>query len=87
MGMTSLEDWPLFTWSLGWTMSGADVAAHDLGGSVGDDLVGVHISRSAGAGLEDVEDEMGIKFAVDDLLGGLDDGVFLVGVPVGPGRS
>ena len=59
---------------------GADVAAHDLGGSVGDDLVGIHISRGAGAALEDVEDEMVIKFAVDDLLGGLDDGVLFVGV-------
>ena len=59
--------------------TGADVASHDLGGSVGDDLVGVHISRGAGAGLEDVEDEMVVKLAVDDFLGGLDDGVFLVG--------
>ena len=58
---------------------GADAAAHNLGGAVGDDLVGVHISRGAGAGLEDIEDEMVIKFAVDDLLGGLDNGVFLVG--------
>ena len=79
MGMTSLEDWPLFTWSLGWTSPGADAAAHDLGGSVGDDLVGIHVRGRAGPGLEDVEDEMVVKLAVDDLLGGLDDGVFLVG--------
>ena len=59
--------------------TGADVAAHDLGGPVGDDLVGVHIGRGAGAGLEDVEDEVVIKLAVDDLLGSLNDGIFLVG--------
>ena len=38
--------------------SGADVAAHKFRGSVGDNLVGVHVGGGAGAGLEDIEYEV-----------------------------
>ncbi len=54
---------------------GADLAAHDLYGPVGDHLVGVHVGRGAAAGLEDVEDEGRIELTLDDLLGGRDDRV------------
>src|SRR5436190_293273 len=38
--------------------------------AVGDDFVGVHVGRGAGAGLENVHREMRIELAVADLLGG-----------------
>ena len=37
-------------------------------------LVGVHVGRGAAAGLEDVDDELVVVLAVDDLLGRLLDG-------------
>ncbi len=52
----------------------AQLAAQDLGGPVGDHLVGVHIVAGAGAGLERVDDELVIPAPIDDLLGSLDDG-------------
>jgi len=51
----------------------ADLAAHEFGGAVGDDLVRVHIRRGPGAGLEDIDRELVVVFASDDLVGGLDD--------------
>ena len=54
VGMTSLEDWPIFTWSLGWTVREPRSAPRDLGGAVGDYFVGVGVGGGAGAGLEDV---------------------------------
>ena len=60
---------------VGMDQAGTEVAAENLGGAVGDDFVGVGVGGSAGAGLEDVQDEMLIVPAVGDFLGGLDDGV------------
>ncbi len=53
----------------------AALAAEQFDGAIGDDLVGVHVGRGAGAGLENIQDEFAVPFAVDHLLGGLDDGV------------
>ena len=53
----------------------AKVAAQQLAGPVGDDLVGVGVGGSAGAGLENVQHEVPVQLPVDDLLGGCDDGV------------
>ena len=65
--MTSLEDWPRLTWSLGWTSFGSALAAQQLGGPVGDDLVGVHVGGGAGAGLEDVDHELVVEAALGHL--------------------
>ena len=46
------------------------LVAHQLEGAVGDHLVGVHVRRRAGAALEDVELELVVQLAVDDLLAG-----------------
>ena len=43
--------------------------------AVGQDLVGVHIVRGAGAGLVDVDHELVAMLAVEDLVGRRDDGV------------
>src|SRR5215211_9152719 len=56
-------------------ISGAEFAAEDLYGPVGDDLVGVHVRGGPGARLEDVEDELVVEFALHYLLGGPYDGV------------
>ena len=45
-------------------------AGEDLVRAVGDDLVGVHVVRRAGAGLKDIDDELVAHLAVDHLLGG-----------------
>src|SRR5208337_1358305 len=52
----------------------AAMAAEQFHGAIGDDLVGIHVGRSAGAGLENIQDKFAVPFAVDDLLGGLNDG-------------
>ena len=49
------------------------LAAEQLDRPVGDDLVGVHVRRGAAAGLEDVDDELAVERAVDDVLRGADD--------------
>ena len=46
------------------------LVAHQLEGAVGDHLVGVHVGRGAGAALEDVEAELVVQLAVDELLAG-----------------
>ena len=46
----------------------------DLGGAVGEHLVGVHVVRRAGTGLVDVDDELIAKPAGENLVGGGDDG-------------
>ena len=56
-GKTSLEDWPQLTWSLGWIL---------LAGEVGDHLVGVHVRRGPGAGLEDVDRELVVVLTGSD---------------------
>src|SRR5437763_1482168 len=57
----------------------AEFAAEELGGAIGDDLVGVGVGRRAGAGLEDIQNELVVELAwwAGDLLGGLGDGVCL----------
>ncbi len=51
-------------------IAGADLAAGDLDGAVGNDLVGVHVGAGTGAGLEDIDDEVVVESAVDDFGGG-----------------
>ncbi len=43
--------------------------------AVGDDLVGVHVGRGAGAALDHVDHELVVQPARPDFLGGGDDGV------------
>ncbi len=50
---------------------GADGLAGDLADAVRDDLVGVHVRAGAGAGLVDVEREMGVELALGDFERGL----------------
>jgi len=52
----------------------AALAAEQFPGAIGDDLVGVHVGRSAGAGLENIQDELAVPLAINDLLGRLDNG-------------
>ena len=66
--------------------------AHQLQGAVGDDLVGVHIHRSAGAALHHIHRELVPQLAGHNLLAGRHDGVAdLLGhhaqFRVGGGRS
>src|SRR5450432_3021451 len=52
---------------------GAEFAAEQFVGAIGDHLVDVHVGLGAGAGLPDHEREVIVELAVDDLLrGGLD---------------
>ena len=48
----------------------AQLAAGQLDGAVGDDLVGVHVRLGAAAGLPDAERELVVELPVDDLVGG-----------------
>jgi hypothetical protein len=52
----------------------AALAGQDLVGAAGDHLVGVHVGRGPRAGLEDVDHELVVEFALDHLLGRLQDG-------------
>src|SRR5690606_42159794 len=47
--------------------------AQDRAGDVGDDVVGVHVRRPSGAGLEHVDREVLVVLPGDDLLGRLGD--------------
>ena len=49
----------------------AAFAAEHFDGAIGDDLVGVHVGRGAGAGLENIHDELVVPLAVNDFLRGL----------------
>ena len=71
VGITSFEDWPLLTWSFGWTSFEPRSPPRISRGAVGDDLVRVHVRGGAGAGLEDVDHEVVVELAVDDLARGL----------------
>jgi hypothetical protein len=57
----------------------AALAAGQLDGAVGDDLVGVHVRLGAAAGLPDAEREVVVELAGDDLVGGAGDEVGAVG--------
>ena len=52
----------------------AFLVSHDLKGTVGDDLIGVHVHRCAGTALHHVHGELIVQLAVDDLLASLLDG-------------
>ncbi|MGY3680073.1 hypothetical protein ACVWXU_003696 [Streptomyces sp. TE33382] len=52
---------------------GVDLTAQALGGERGDDLVGVHVGRGAGARLEHVDGEVLVPPAPGDLRRGLPD--------------
>ena len=72
VGKVSLEDWLLFTSSLGWIgFLEPMYAAGQLDGAVGDHLVGVHVGLGAAAGLPDAQREMVVERSRDHLVGGL----------------
>ena len=52
----------------------APFAAEDFNGAVCDDLVRVHVCRGARTGLENIDNELVVPFALDDFLRGLLDG-------------
>jgi len=47
---------------------GAFYTACDFNGAIRDDLVGVHVALSAGAGLPDAKREVGVEFSRDDFI-------------------
>ncbi len=51
----------------------AALPAKELDRAVRDDLVGVHVRRRAAPGLEDIDDELVVERAVDDVLSRADD--------------
>ena len=53
----------------------AELSAHNFRGSVGDNLVGVHVKANARAGLKDVHYKFLVPFSVDDFAGGGNDGI------------
>ncbi len=55
----------------------ARLVAHNLQGTVGDYLVGVHVHRRTGTALNHVGEEMFVMLAADDFLAGLHDGIQL----------
>ena len=70
----------------------ADLAAQELDGPVGDDLIQVHVGLGAGARLPDGERKLARPFAGDHFLGGTFDGIGQIGLehaefPVGAGRA
>src|SRR5471032_2236004 len=56
--------------------------AHDFEATIGNDLVGVHVSRGAGSALDDADYELVVPSAVHDLLADLLDDVRLLGSQV-----
>ena len=72
VGKVSFDDCDMFTSSFGWTgFLLPSVAAGQLDGAVGDDLVDVHVRLRAAAGLPDAQREVVVELAGDDLVGGL----------------
>jgi hypothetical protein len=59
---------------------GAHLASEDLNGTVGDNLVGVHVGLSAGTGLPDDEREVVKELALGDLSGSLLDSLTNFGI-------
>ena len=81
VGMTSLLDCPMFTWSFGCTGSFEPIGLPaSLRAAVRDDLVHVHVRARAGAGLENIDREMLVELAGDDFLRGLRDEVRAGGI-------
>lgn len=64
---------------MNWRLA-AHLAAENLNGTVGNDLVGVHVGLGAGACLPDDEGEVVHELAIGNLLGGLLDGLTNLGV-------
>ena len=54
--------------------------AEQLEGTVGNDFVGIHVGRGAGAALDDVHHELFVQLAVDDFSAGGDDGLATGGI-------
>ena len=50
------------------------LVAHDFQCAVGDDLIGIHVHRRAGAALHHVDGEVLVELAIDDLAAGLGNG-------------
>ena len=67
VGKVSLLDWLALTWSLGCA------STPRAGGERGEHLVHVHVGAGARAGLEDVDRELVVVLAADDLVGGAAD--------------
>ena len=53
---------------VGMDLFAAALAAHQLDGAVGDDLIGVHVGRGAGAGLENVQHEFAVPLSIGHFL-------------------
>jgi hypothetical protein len=71
---------------------GAELAAEQFAGAVGDHLVEIHVGLGAGAGLPDHQRKMIVELSVDHLARGADDGarpalVEQLEIPVGFGGS
>ena len=58
----------------------AFLIAKDFEGAVGDDLVGVHVSRGAGPALDHVDGEMFVPFPGNDFITSGDDSTGLDGI-------
>ena len=61
-------------------MVGADRLAGQLGTAIRDHLVGIHVRAGAGAGLKDVDRELGVPRADTDFGSGLGDEINTGGV-------
>jgi hypothetical protein len=67
VGKLSLDDWPLLTWSLGWTgLLPPRLPVRISLAPAGDHLVGVHVRLRAGARLPDHEGELVVQRAGGD---------------------
>jgi len=60
---------------VGVDLFGAKLSTKNLDGTVGDDLVRVHVGLSARASLPDDKREMVVQLALDDFVSSLDDSV------------
>ena len=67
VGKLSFDDWPLLTWSLGWTGSlPPRCAGQLLVGPAGDHFIGVHVRLGARPGLPDDQRELAVEVAARD---------------------